>query len=121
MRLHARARTAEDTDWASIASTYSELERLTRSPIVRLNRAVAVAESVSPEAGIALLDGLDELLPTSHRLPAVRGELLVRAGRPVAARGELERALEMCRNEPERIHLRQRIAALPDGGTGDGV
>lgn len=112
---HARARTSDETDWTSIASTYAELERLSRSPIVRLNRAVAVAESVSPEAGLAVLEGLDELLPASHRLPAVRGELLARAGRATDARTELERALGLCRNEPERRYLRQRIATLLDG------
>lgn len=99
---HAVARTAADTAWLRIASLYADLERLTWSPVVRLNRAVAVAEADGPLAGLALLDGLD--LP-GHRLPAVRAQLLERAGDDAAARAELVRAIALCDNDPERRAL----------------
>jgi RNA polymerase sigma-70 factor (ECF subfamily) len=105
---HAIARTADDTDWPRIAARYRELEDLTGSPVVRLNRAVAVAEADGPQAGLALLDGLD--LP-GHRLPAVRGQLLLRLGRADEARAELTCALEECANEAERASLSR---LLPD-------
>jgi RNA polymerase sigma-70 factor (ECF subfamily) len=105
---HAIARTADDTDWPRIAARYRELEDLTGSPVVRLNRAVAVAEADGPQAGLALLDGLD--LP-GHRLPAVRGQLLLRLGRVDEARAELTCALEACANEAERASLSR---LLPD-------
>ena len=75
-RRAALAVRAEDTRWDRIAAHYAELEGLARSPVVRLNRAVAVAEAGGPAAGLALLDGLDAALPHSHRLAAVRGALL---------------------------------------------
>ncbi len=109
---HAIAVHPDDTDWPAIAHDYLGLERLTGSPVVRLNRAVAVAEADGPRAGLTLLEGLDELLPRSHRLPAVRAELLTRAGRPAEASAELTRAIELCRNELELAHLRARLAAL---------
>jgi RNA polymerase sigma-70 factor (ECF subfamily) len=105
---HATAVTAPDTDWTRIATLYGALETQTGSPVVRLNRAVAVAEASGPEAGLALLDGLDDQLPDGHRLPAVRGELLVRAGRPAEARAAFDRAVERCANEVERDHLSRR-------------
>jgi len=105
---HAVATGPAATDWARIAARYAELEELTRSPVVRLNRAVAVAEADGPLAGLALLDGLD--LP-GHRLPAVRGELLRRAGREPEARAALARALELCGNDAERAHLEERLGA----------
>jgi predicted RNA polymerase sigma factor len=110
---HAIARTAADTRWDRIAERYGELERLTGSPVVRLNRAVAVAESAGPGAGLALLDGLDEDLPHSHRLPAVRAELLSRSGDHEAARTAYGIAIERCANEAERSLLASRRAALP--------
>jgi len=105
---HAVATGPAATDWARIAARYAELEELTRSPVVRLNRAVAVAEADGPLAGLALLDGLD--LP-GHRLPAVRGELLRQAGREPEARAALARALELCGNDAERAHLEERLGA----------
>ena len=112
---HAIAPTAADTRWDRIAERYAELEELTRSPVVRLNRAVAVAESAGPEAGLALLDGLDDGLPHSHRLPAVRAELLRRAGDHEAARAAYGIAIERCANDAERALLTSRRAALTRG------
>ena len=85
-----------------VAARYRELEQLTGSPVVRLNRAVAVAEADGPLAGLALLDGLEL---AGHRLPAVRGQLLLRLGRDEEARAELRRAIEACGNEAERAGL----------------
>jgi RNA polymerase sigma-70 factor (ECF subfamily) len=99
-------------DWPRIALLYAELERRDPSPMVRLNRAVAVAESGSPEAGLALLDGLDAALRGSHLLPAVRAELLARLGRPELARAAFDAALALVRTEPERDHLRRRRGTL---------
>ena len=110
---HAVAQRARDTRWDRIAGLYAELETVTGSPVVRLNRAVAVAEAEGPEAGLALLDGLDAALPRSHRLSAVRAALLADLGRLTAAREAYALALELCRNELEAEHLRGRLAALP--------
>jgi predicted RNA polymerase sigma factor len=109
---HAIARTPEDTRWDRIAERYAELEELTGSPVVRLNRAVAVAESAGPQAGLALLDGLDDHLPHSHRLPAVRAELLSRAGDREGAHAAYGIAIERCANDAERALLTSRRAAL---------
>ncbi|HQH90079.1 MAG TPA: sigma factor-like helix-turn-helix DNA-binding protein [Dermatophilaceae bacterium] len=109
---HAVALRAGDTDWRRIADRYAALDRLTASPVVRLNRAVAVAEADGPEAGLALLDGLDEVMPTSHRVSTVRAELLVRAGRAEEAAAAYERAIGLCTNEAEHAHLRGRREAL---------
>lgn len=109
---HATAASAEATRWDVIAALYAELEQATGSPVVRLNRAVAAAEARGPEAGLALLDGLDVLLPLSHRLPAVRAELLVRAGDTASARAAYDLAIERCGNAAELAHLRQRRARL---------
>ena len=99
---HAVAVTAADTDWVRVADRYRELDDLTGSPVVRLNRAVAVAEADGPQAGLALLDGLD--LP-GHRLPGVRGQLLVRAGQVEEGRRELQRAVAAAGNAAERAYL----------------
>jgi RNA polymerase sigma factor (sigma-70 family) len=109
---HAMAPSAEATDWPRIAERYAELERLTGSPVVRLNRAVAIAEADGPLAGLALLDGLD--LP-GHRLPSVRAELLVRAGRLDEAVAAYDAALARCDNVAERAHLRRRRASAAAG------
>ncbi|KQY56928.1 MULTISPECIES: RNA polymerase sigma factor [unclassified Nocardioides] len=104
---HAVAATAADTDWSRIAGHYAELEHLTGSPVVRLNRAIAVAEADGPLAGLAVLDGLE--LP-GHRLPGARAELLSRAGRTEEARQEFDRAIDLCDNDAERSHLVARRA-----------
>ncbi len=109
---HATAAAAEQTRWDRIAAHYTELEHLTGSPVVRLNRAVAVAEAAGPAAGLVLLDGLDADLPQSHRLPAVRARFLADLGRIDEARAAYEVALSRCGNEAERIHLRRRLEAL---------
>lgn len=109
---HARAADAASTDWLAIADYYRQLEELTGSPVVRLNRAVAVAEAGDLRSGLALLDGLDEVLPHSHRLPAVRAELLARSGRHTAAAAAYDLAIARCANDPERDQLRTRRAAL---------
>jgi RNA polymerase sigma factor (sigma-70 family) len=106
---HAIAPSAAATDWSRIADRYRELDELTGSPVVRLNRAVAVAEADGPLAGLRLLDGL--ALP-GHRLPATRAELLARAGRPDAARTAYDEAIGRCHNLAERAHLIERRARL---------
>jgi RNA polymerase sigma factor (sigma-70 family) len=106
---HAVARSSADTDWDRIVLRYEELETLTGSPVVRLNRAVAVAEASGPGAGLALLEGL--VLP-GHRLPATRAELLARAGRLDQARTSYDEAIGRCANLAERAHLIARRARL---------
>lgn len=109
---HGRAHTAVDTDWRAIAAHYSRLEDLTGSPIVRLNRAVALAEADGPRAGLALLEGLENELGGNHRLAAVRAELARRAGDIEVARSSYRAALELCANEAERAHLTSRLDSL---------
>jgi RNA polymerase sigma-70 factor (ECF subfamily) len=106
---HAIAKSAADTDWARIVARYDELLALEGSPVVALNRAVAVGEADGPLAGLAALEGVE--LP-GHRLPAARAELLVRAGRVDEARTAYHRAIELCANDAERDHLEQRRAQL---------
>lgn len=109
---HAVAPQSADTNWRRIADLYAELEDLTGSPVVRLARAVAVMEVEGPEAGLALLVGLDSRLPHHHRLPAVRAEFLARAGRPLAAAASFEAAISLCGNDAERDHLRKRATEV---------
>jgi RNA polymerase sigma factor (sigma-70 family) len=110
---HARAATAADTDWSRIVALYGELVAVAPSPIVALNRAVAVAMAYGPQAGLYLVDSLarDEALADYHLLPSVRGELLRRVGRLDEARAELERAARLTSNAGERALLAQRAAA----------
>jgi RNA polymerase sigma factor (sigma-70 family) len=110
---HARARTAAETDWPRIAALYGELVRLAPSPVVELNRAVAVAMASGPAAGLELVDALasDPRLRGYHLLPAVRGDFLTRLGRFDEARPELERAASLTRNARERELLLARAAA----------
>ena len=110
---HARARTAAATDWQRIATLYAALAQVMPSPVVELNRAVAVAMAAGPEAGLALVDALAEepLLRNYHLLPSVRGDLLSRLERHAEARDEFERAAALARNGRERRFLQQRAAA----------
>jgi len=110
---HARARTAEETDWARIAALYDELAALVPSPVVELNRAVAHAMAYGPAAGLALVDELllEPSLQSYHLLPSVRGDFLVKLGRPEEARAEFERAAALTRNARERALLLERAAA----------
>ncbi len=109
---HARALTAADTDWAQIAALYGVLVEVTGSPVVELNRAVAVAMAEGPAAGLAILDTLrdEPALASYHLLPGVRGDLLIKLGRFAEARSELERAASLTRNERERRLLLDRAA-----------
>lgn len=109
---HARAPTASATDWGRIAGCYAELEALTGSPVVRLNRAVAVAEHEGAAAGLALLAGVDPRGVPGHRLPATRAELLRRTGDVAAAAAAYDEALARCGNEAERTHLETRLSSL---------
>jgi RNA polymerase sigma-70 factor, ECF subfamily len=114
---HARARTADDTDWKRIAALYERLARLTPSPVIELNRAVAVAMAFGPAEGLALADKLvsEPSLRNYHLLPSVRGDFLLKLGRMDEARAELERAASLTRNERERELLLSRAAACADG------
>jgi len=115
---HARARTAEQTDWGRIAALYDALAALMPSPVVELNRAVAVAMAHGPARGLELVDALtsEESLRGYHLLPSVRGDLLARLGRRDEAREEFERAASLTRNERERRLLLERAAACARGG-----
>lgn len=110
---HAIAPSAADTAWGRIVERYDELLSLADSPVVRLNRAVAVAETAGADAGLAALEGL--ALP-GHRLPVARAELLARAGRTEEALRSFDTAIALCGNESERAHLiarRARLALTP--------
>jgi RNA polymerase sigma-70 factor (ECF subfamily) len=109
---HARAKQAGDTDWARIAALYGELARVAPSPIVELNRAVAVGMAEGPAAGLAIADRLDDALGDYYLLPSVRGDLLAKLGRIAEARAEFERAAELTGNARERVLLRGRAAKL---------
>ncbi len=106
---HARAPTAAATNWTAIAGHYADLEARTGSAVVRLNRAVAVAEVRGPRAGLALIAGLDEVMRDNHRVAAVRAELARRAGDTELARTSYRTAIGLCSNEVERTHLRARL------------
>jgi len=110
--VHAEAESPEATDWARIAALYGWLEDLTASPLVRLNRAVAVGEAEGPVAGLALLDGLDGELDDHHRVHAARAHLLEAAGRPDEALVELRAAIRGSTNVRERDHLTLRATRL---------
>jgi RNA polymerase sigma factor (sigma-70 family) len=109
---HARACTAADTNWVQIATHYATLARLTRSPVVELNRAVAVAMAFGPAAGLELADSLtsEPALRNYHLLPSVRGDLLAKLGRIEEARTEFERAASLTQNAREREFLLARAA-----------
>jgi predicted RNA polymerase sigma factor len=110
---HARARTVESTDWAQIAALYEALAELSPSPVVELNRAVAISRAYGPAAGLELVDALTDVpaLRGYHLLPSVRGDLLDQLGRRDEARREFEHAATLTRNEREQALLRDRAAA----------
>jgi RNA polymerase sigma-70 factor (ECF subfamily) len=114
---HARARRGEDTDWPRIVALYDALVELTHSPVVELNRAVAVAMAFGPASGLELIDALVDqpALASYHLLPAVRADLLAKLGRRDEARRELLRAAEMTENARERELLLARAAQLVAG------
>lgn len=109
---HALARTAEATDWARIAALYSELAEMTGSPVVELNRAVAVAMAEGPEDGLRLLDGLSGELDRYYLLHAARADLLRRSGRHRDAAESYREALRLVGTEPERRFLETRLAEM---------
>jgi RNA polymerase sigma factor (sigma-70 family) len=113
---HARALTARDTDWPRIAALYEQLASIERSPVVGLNRAVAVSMAAGPAAGLELVDALkdDPALKNYHLLPSVRGDLLKKLGRKDEAREEFERAASITRNVRERNLLLERARACAE-------
>jgi RNA polymerase sigma factor (sigma-70 family) len=129
---HARARAQHDTDWVRVTALYDELARTAPSPVVELNRAVAVASAHGPQAGIEILDALteDPLMQGYHLLPSVRADLLARLGRFEEAQDEVRRAASLAQNAPERRMLLDRASAYaweagrrgadqsPQGGAG---
>ncbi|MCC3655118.1 RNA polymerase subunit sigma-24 [Streptomyces sp. S07_1.15] len=119
---HARAVRYEDTDWAAIAALYGRLLELAPSPVVELNRAVAVSMAEGPEAGLRLVDALvaEPVLRGYHLLPSVRGDLLARLGRDEEARAEFRRAASLTRNAREQELLLARAARSPSGPARDG-
>ncbi|MEY9993615.1 RNA polymerase sigma factor (sigma-70 family) [Streptomyces sp. V4I8] len=110
---HAHAYTYEETDWQTIATLYGLLSARSPSPVVELNRAVAVSMAQGPEPALEIVDALasEPALREYHLLPSVRGDLLLRLGRTAQARAEFERAAALTRNEPEREMLLRRAAA----------
>jgi len=114
---HARAPTAAQTDWGRIASLYAELARIAPSPVVELNRAVAIAMAEGPAAGLALVESLanEPVLATSHLLPGVRADLLMKLGRLAEAQADFKRAAALTRNMRERQLLLERAATCAKG------
>jgi RNA polymerase sigma-70 factor, ECF subfamily len=119
---HARAATAEETDWARIAALYADLVAIAPSPVTELNRAVAVSFAAGPAAGLAIVDRLisDASLNAYHLLPSVRGDLLARLGRFDEARAEFERAAALTKNTREQELLSRRAAAMRSQSPGRG-
>jgi len=111
---HARARVATDTDWVRIAALYAALVALVPSPVVELNRAVAVGMAFGPDAALPIVDALidEPVLASYHLLPSVRGDLLAKLGRSAEARAELTRAASLTRNERERRMLLAKATSL---------
>ena len=115
---HARAITADDTDWAAIAGFYAALAQLSPSPVVELNRAVALSMVFGPAAGLTLVDALTDepSMKDYHLLPSVRGDLLFKLGRRDEARDEFRRAAALARNARERAFLERRVAECGTAG-----
>ena len=115
---HARARTGDETDWKRIVALYDALVEITHSPVVELNRAVAVSMAFGPAAGLELIDALvdEPALHAYHLLPSVRGDLLAKLGRTDEARAEFERAALQAQNGRERALLLARAKACETAG-----
>jgi predicted RNA polymerase sigma factor len=113
---HARAGAPEETDWKAIVALYDALAQIAPSPVVELNRAVAIGMAFGPEAGLELVDELAEepTLHGYHWLPSVRGDLLAKLGRAEEARAEFERAAFLTQNLREREMLLDRVRAVQD-------
>ncbi len=121
---HARAFRPEDTDWAGIATLYAVLAQVMPSPVVELNRAVAVSMAYGPQAGLDLVEALaaEPALRGYHLLPSVRGDLLMKLDRPAEAQAEFERAAELTRNRQERdLSLRRAQEAAAAAGMPTGT
>ena len=116
---HARALTAVETDWVRIVSLYNELAAIVPSPVIKLNRAVAVSMSSGPQAALELLDPLlsEPVMQNYHLLPSVRGDLLARLGRHPEARAEFERAASLTRNAREQLLLTERARTSAQAAT----
>ncbi|MGE5461940.1 MAG: RNA polymerase sigma factor, partial [Syntrophothermus sp.] len=114
--LHAEAPTAEATDWRSIAALYKTLSVMTPSPVVEVNRAVAVGMAEGPQAGLRILEGLGDRAKGYYPLHVVRAELLRRSGQPGEAAEAYERAIALCNNPAERAHLQRQLHSLTDAG-----
>jgi RNA polymerase sigma factor (sigma-70 family) len=110
---HARARSGDETDWVRIAALYAALSQITPSPVVELNRGVAIAMAFGPAAGLQVVDAItaEPSLKSYHLLPSVRGDLLMKLGRYAEARADFERAADLTRNARERQLLLERAAA----------
>ena len=111
-RQHARAPRPEDTDWPQIAALYAALEALRPTPVVRLNRGVAIAMADGPAAGLRLVDGLAAELGGYHLFHSARADLLRRLGRDAEAAVAYRRALDLASNPTERAFLEGRLASL---------
>jgi RNA polymerase sigma-70 factor, ECF subfamily len=112
--LHARAQTADQTDWAEIDLLYSTLERMQPSPVVTLNRAVAVSKSAGPQAALAMIEPLSDTLADYFHFHGLKGALLVQLGRPLDARRAFDKAISLARSPLEADHIRQKLDALAD-------
>jgi RNA polymerase sigma-70 factor (ECF subfamily) len=112
--IHAEAKTSADTDWVEIAALYGELVRLTPTPVVALNHAVAIAMANGPEEGLARIDRLNDFRPlnTYALYHAARADLLRRLGRQAEAREAYEQALSLTSNRVEQAYIRRRLAAF---------
>jgi RNA polymerase sigma-70 factor, ECF subfamily len=106
--VHTSARDVRDTDWSQVVALYDQLARLDRSPVVTLNRAVAVAELDGPEVALAIVDRLDDRLAGYHAYHATRADLLRRLGRTEQSRAAYDRAIELAGNTAETAYLSRR-------------
>ena len=110
--LHARAKTPENTDWAEIDNLYATLERMQPSPVVTLNRAVAVSKSRGPAVGLAMIEPLSEALADYFHFHGLKGALLLQLDRQLEARDALSKAISLARSPVEADHIRQKLDGL---------